>query len=83
MSDAMALVVALVVAPFAGLVFGSFASLAGYRLPRGLGVVAGRSRCPACDATLGGARSGAGPVVGHARRALPPLRRGDRRAVSA
>ena len=53
MSDAMALVVTLVVAPFAGLVFGSFASLAGYRLPRGLGVVAGRSRCPACDATLG------------------------------
>jgi leader peptidase (prepilin peptidase)/N-methyltransferase len=43
---------ALVAAPLAGLLFGSFASLAGYRLPRGEGVVAGRSRCPACGAAL-------------------------------
>ena len=43
---------ALVGAPIAGLVFGSFASLAGYRLPRGRGVVAGRSRCPHCDVAL-------------------------------
>ena len=49
MSDGMA----LVVAPLAGLLFGSFASLAGHRLPRGLGVVAGLSRCRRCDATLG------------------------------
>lgn len=49
MSDGMA----LLVAPLAGLLFGSFASLAGYRLPRGDGVVGGRSKCPRCDATLG------------------------------
>ncbi|MDP6954304.1 MAG: prepilin peptidase [Alphaproteobacteria bacterium] len=40
-------------APFAGLLFGSFAALAGYRLPRGEGVVGGRSRCPSCDSALG------------------------------
>ena len=43
---------ALLGAPVAGLVFGSFASLAGYRLPRAQGVVAGRSRCPNCGVAL-------------------------------
>jgi leader peptidase (prepilin peptidase)/N-methyltransferase len=37
----------------AGLCFGSFATLASYRLPRGEGVVAGRSRCPSCNTSLG------------------------------
>ncbi len=36
-----------------GLVFGSFASALSFRLPRGMGVVADRSRCPHCDAVLG------------------------------
>jgi len=45
--------VALWAAPFAGLLFGSFAALAGYRLPRGEGVVGGRSRCPSCGTALG------------------------------
>lgn len=45
--------IALVAAPILGLVFGSFASLAGYRLPRGIGVIGGRSRCPNCEACLG------------------------------
>ncbi len=36
-----------------GLCFGSFVTLASYRLPRGDGVVAGRSRCPSCNTTLG------------------------------
>lgn len=42
----------LVGAPIIGLVFGSFASLAGYRLPRDQGVAVGRSRCPHCDVAL-------------------------------
>jgi prepilin signal peptidase PulO-like enzyme (type II secretory pathway) len=32
-----------------GLCFGSFATLASYRLPRGGGIIAGRSRCPNCQ----------------------------------
>lgn len=40
-------------AALAGLFFGSFGALAGYRLPRGEGVVGGRSRCPRCGTTLG------------------------------
>lgn len=43
---------ALVAAPLAGLLFGSFAGLAGHRLPRGQGVVAGRSYCPACGEAI-------------------------------
>jgi prepilin signal peptidase PulO-like enzyme (type II secretory pathway) len=35
-----------------GLCFGSFATLAIYRLPRGDGIVAGRSRCPNCLTSL-------------------------------
>ena len=35
-----------------GLCFGSFVTLASYRLPRAEGVVAGRSRCPSCKKTL-------------------------------
>jgi leader peptidase (prepilin peptidase)/N-methyltransferase len=44
---------ALVAAALAGLVLGSFASLAAWRLPRGEGIVRGRSRCPACGHALG------------------------------
>ena len=44
---------ALVAAALAGLVLGSFASLAAYRLPRGQGIARGRSRCPACGHALG------------------------------
>lgn len=36
-----------------GLCLGSFASLLAYRLPRGLPVIGGRSRCPACSQQLG------------------------------
>lgn len=36
-----------------GLCLGSFASLLAYRLPRGLPVIGGRSRCPACSRALG------------------------------
>ena len=35
-----------------GLVFGSFATMLSYRLPRGLPLVADRSRCPACHEAL-------------------------------
>lgn len=35
-----------------GLCFGSFATLASHRLPRGKGIVAGRSCCPFCHTTL-------------------------------
>lgn len=35
-----------------GLVFGSFATMLTYRLPRGEPMVADRSRCPACQAAL-------------------------------
>jgi len=44
---------ALVVAALLGSIFGSLASALSYRLPRGLPVVAARSRCSACNATLG------------------------------
>lgn len=44
-------IVALVA--LSGLVFGSFATLAAYRLPRDGPVVAGRSRCPSCQRKLG------------------------------
>ena len=37
----------------AGLCFGSFVTLASWRLPRDEQVVNGRSRCPSCDRTLG------------------------------
>lgn len=42
-----------VTAAILGLLFGSFASLAAYRLPRGEPVVTGRSRCPHCGQELG------------------------------
>ncbi len=41
------------VAVLLGLVFGSFASLAAWRLPRGEQVLSGRSRCPQCRRHLG------------------------------
>ena len=44
---------ALVMAALLGLIFGSLASALSYRLPRGLPIVAARSRCSACNAPLG------------------------------
>ncbi|MCB2082242.1 MAG: prepilin peptidase, partial [Rickettsiales bacterium] len=35
-----------------GLAFGSFATLASYRIPRGTGIVSGRSECPSCHTKL-------------------------------
>lgn len=35
-----------------GLVFGSFVTALSYRLPRGISIAHGRSRCPACGTTL-------------------------------
>jgi len=51
-STSMPLAAVAVLAGVAGLAFGSFASLAAYRLPRGEGVVLGRSRCPHCGHAL-------------------------------
>lgn len=36
-----------------GLIFGSFATVVAYRVPRGEGIVIGRSRCPHCATQLG------------------------------
>lgn len=36
-----------------GLIFGSFATLVSYRLPREENIITGRSRCPSCEHTLG------------------------------
>lgn len=47
----MAIELAFVV--LSGLVFGSFITLASYRLPRGQGIVLGASRCPVCTTPLG------------------------------
>lgn len=38
---------------FSGLIFGSFVTLASYRLPRDEPVIIGRSRCPSCGRHLG------------------------------
>lgn len=38
---------------FSGLVFGSFITLASYRLPLGEGIIRGPSRCPSCRTSLG------------------------------
>jgi leader peptidase (prepilin peptidase)/N-methyltransferase len=35
-----------------GLIFGSFATVAAYRIPRRETIVSGRSKCPACGATI-------------------------------
>jgi leader peptidase (prepilin peptidase)/N-methyltransferase len=43
---------ALVVAFFGGLIFGSFITVVGYRVPRGESVVGGRSHCPGCGAQI-------------------------------
>src|SRR5690348_11004379 len=43
----------LLLTAIAGLVFGSFATLVSYRLPREEPIVAGRSRCPICRMPLG------------------------------
>lgn len=48
----MEALLAVVVGIF-GLCFGSFVTLASYRLPRGEGVVKGASRCPSCNHALG------------------------------
>jgi leader peptidase (prepilin peptidase)/N-methyltransferase len=44
-------VVAILAVP-AGLIFGSFATVVAYRVPRRESFVAGRSRCPHCSATI-------------------------------
>jgi leader peptidase (prepilin peptidase)/N-methyltransferase len=36
-----------------GLIFGSFATVASYRIPRRETIVSGRSKCPSCDHTIG------------------------------
>jgi len=46
--------VAGLLAALLGLVFGSFATAASYRLPRLMPLVSARSICPACGKTLGG-----------------------------
>jgi leader peptidase (prepilin peptidase) / N-methyltransferase len=43
---------ALVVAFFGGLIFGSFITVVGHRVPRGESVVGGRSHCPGCGAQI-------------------------------
>lgn len=43
---------ALVAAFFGGLIFGSFITVVGYRVPRGESVVGGRSHCPGCGAQI-------------------------------
>lgn len=45
--------VVIVLVMLAGLVFGSFVTLASYRLPRDESVITGRSRCPSCHVALG------------------------------
>lgn len=45
------IVIALVL--IAGVIFGSFVTLASYRIPRDIPIGAGRSRCPSCGTTLG------------------------------
>ena len=42
----------IVVAGSLGLIFGSFATVVAYRVPRGSSIVTGRSRCPSCDAQI-------------------------------
>jgi len=43
----------IIFAAVLGLIFGSFVTALSYRLPRGISIAAGRSRCPACDHQLG------------------------------
>lgn len=43
---------ALVAAFFGGLIFGSFITVVGYRVPRGESVVGGRSHCPGCGTQI-------------------------------
>ena len=42
----------IVVAGCLGLIFGSFATVVAYRVPRGRSIVTGRSKCPSCDAQI-------------------------------
>jgi leader peptidase (prepilin peptidase) / N-methyltransferase len=42
----------VVAAVIVGLVFGSFGSVAAYRIPRDESIVSGRSKCPACGRTI-------------------------------
>ena len=42
----------VVAAGVLGLIFGSFATAAAYRIPRGESIVTGRSKCPNCGATV-------------------------------
>ena len=42
----------IVVAGCLGLIFGSFATVVAYRIPRDSSIVTGRSKCPACDAQI-------------------------------
>ena len=51
--DAIPVALGVPVAALLGLCFGSFVTLASYRLPRGEPILMGRSRCPSCGAALG------------------------------
>lgn len=42
----------IVVAGCLGLIFGSFATVVAYRVPRAGSIVTGRSKCPSCDAQI-------------------------------
>ena len=52
LADSLPPLLGAAVAGVLGLAFGSFVTLASHRLPRGEPIVTGRSRCPACRATL-------------------------------
>lgn len=43
----------LLLAALIGLIFGSFVTALSYRLPRGIGISTGRSKCMSCGTTLG------------------------------
>ena len=52
LSDSLPPAATLVLMAALGLIFGSFVTALSYRLPRGISIAKGRSRCPACQTTL-------------------------------